>query len=210
VTVKKKVHTQVFFWLGLSIFLSMLMAEKVLAKDNWYHFELIVFEQTMANTEAFEGKLAAIKLPRKHFDLTYTTFPKSLLLINPIQFARLNTEDFYLQSSYRQLQRRKDYQPLIHTAWLQSVKSDSSSKPIIFSAPFAMNNSSPVQGYMTLERGYYLHLKVQFELEKEGLFYLIDQRRRIRLSETHYFDHPMFGVIIYVERLDIETTAIIK
>jgi len=95
VTVKKRVHTQVFFWLGLSIFLSMLMAEKVLAKDNWYHFELIVFEQTMPNTETFEGKLAAIKLPRKHFDLTYTTFPKSLLLINPIQFARLNTEDFY-------------------------------------------------------------------------------------------------------------------
>ena len=80
-TVKKRVHTQVFFWLGLSIFLSMLMAEKVLAKDNWYHFELIVFEQTMPNTETFEGKLAAIKLPRKHFDLTYTTFPKSLLLI---------------------------------------------------------------------------------------------------------------------------------
>ncbi|HIA45384.1 MAG TPA: hypothetical protein EYO51_01110 [Methylococcaceae bacterium] len=209
-TVKKSVHARVFFGLCLSIFLSMLMGKKVLAKDNWYHFELIVFEQTRANTETFAGKLTAIKLPRKHFDLTHTTFPKSLLLINPIQFARLNTDDFYLQSSYRQLLRRKDYHPLIHTAWLQSVKSDSSSKSIIFSAPFAMNNADPVQGSITLERGYYLHLKVQFELEKEGVFYLIDQRRRIRLSETHYFDHPMFGVIIYVERLDIETAAISK
>lgn len=208
--IKKDIHVRILLKFWVSVLCTLLATEKVFAKENWYHFELIVFEQTIANTETFERKLAAIKLPRKHFDLTRTEFPKSLLLNNPIQFARLNKEDFYLTSSYRQLLRRANYQPLIHTAWFQSVKSDSSSQPIIFSSPFGMNNSDPVQGYLILERGYYLHLKVQFELEKNGVFYLLNQRRRIRLSETHYFDHPMFGVIIYVERLDIATKTVIK
>jgi len=208
VKAKGVVHLQLITGFCLSILMGMLMAENVLAKENWYHFEIIVFEQDRVNSEQFEAKSTTIRLPRRKFDLTRTAYPKSLLLINPIQFSRLNRDDLQLDSVYRHLMRRKAYKPLIHTAWMQSVKSDSSSKPVVVSAPFSMRNPHPVQGYITLQRGYYLHLKVQFEFEKEGVFYLMDQRRRIRLSETHYFDHPVFGVIVYVERLAIKTTTI--
>jgi hypothetical protein len=202
------VHRRVFTGFWLSILMGMLMAENVLAKENWYHFEIIVFEQDRVNSELFEAKSSTIRFPRRKFELTRTAYPKSLLLINPIQFSRLNRDDLQLDSVYRHLVRRKAYKPLIHTAWMQSVKSDSASKPVVVSVPFSMRNSHPVQGYITLQRGYYLHLKVQFEFEKEGVFYLMDQRRRVRLSETHYFDHPVFGVIVYVERLTIKPATI--
>jgi hypothetical protein len=52
-----------------------------------------------------------------------------------------------------------------------------------------------LDGTVTLVRERFLHLDVDLVLQS---IYTLDETRRVRSGERHYFDHPMFGVIAEV------------
>lgn len=45
-------------------------------------------------------------------------------------------------------------------------------------------------------------LFVNLDLDYDG--YRLVEKRRIKLNEVHYFDHPKFGVLMQVSRLEVE------
>ena len=55
-----------------------------------------------------------------------------------------------------------------------------------------------LDGSITLLRERYLHLAVDLTLRSSGSLYRLDEARRIRSGELHYFDNPRFGVIARV------------
>ncbi len=79
---------------------------------------------------------------------------------------------------------------------------------------------SRVVGSATLWLGTYLHLDLDLEMETEILAqpfviraneagegaerFLLQQKRRVRRRQLHYFDHPKFGVIAQVSRYEPE------
>jgi hypothetical protein len=102
-----------------------------------------------------------------------------------------------LAASPRRLQRIADaldrsgaYRVLEHRAWRQTAhdRSLAIALPVIAAG-------GQLDGTVTLVRERFLHLDVDLVLES---IYTLDETRRVRSGERHYFDHPMFGVIAEV------------
>ncbi len=55
-----------------------------------------------------------------------------------------------------------------------------------------------VTGKVFFERGQYLHLGVDMVIEDGGRRYRLNEVRRVRTDEIHYFDHPAVGVLAVV------------
>nr|PZN65896.1 MAG: hypothetical protein DIU62_08250 [Pseudomonadota bacterium] len=55
-----------------------------------------------------------------------------------------------------------------------------------------------VTGKVFFERGQYLHLGVDIVVEAGGRTYRLNEVRRVKADEIHYFDHPAVGVLAVV------------
>ena len=174
------------------------------AAARWYYIELIVFEQSAPNSEIFEQIVSEIKWPRKLTELTNTRHSKAALAQLPLANARLRSQDFVLHGSNRKLLNSPNYTPVLHVAWLQSVKENKKGGPIHIIKNPGVSGYNPIDGYVRLERGDLLHLKVDLEYKKGPNYYRLNERRRIRLNEIHYLDHPKFGVIVTVKPFAIK------
>jgi len=102
-----------------------------------------------------------------------------------------------LAAAPRRLQRIADalnrsgaYRVLEHRAWRQTAHDRSRAVPLPVNAA-----GGQLDGTVTLVRERFLHLDVDLVLQS---MYALDETRRMRSGERHYFDHPMFGVIAEV------------
>ena len=58
---------------------------------------------------------------------------------------------------------------------------------------------TPLAGSIAIQRSQYLFLAVDVDYQSpEGALYPLRERRRLKFGETHYFDHPAFGLIARV------------
>ena len=90
------------------------------------------------------------------------------------------------------------YRPIAHAGWTQSAASWGARSGIpLQSLGIAVPGLS---GQVQLERGSYLHLGVALRYSPggSGPAQEINEMRRVRFNEKHYFDHPGFGVIAMV------------
>jgi len=103
------------------------------------------------------------------------------------------------------LEQSGRHRVLAHLRWQQNAEVKSSSKPV--------NIGNPAEGLDGALRFYssrYLLMDINLILRepaRTGLFgvaggdtwiYRLNEFRRIKLLETHYFDHPKFGVLVRV------------
>jgi hypothetical protein len=102
-----------------------------------------------------------------------------------------------LSASPRRLQRIADaldrsgaYRVLEHRAWRQTARDRG--RAVVLPVTAA---GGQLDGTVTLVRERFLHLDVDLVLQS---VYALDETRRVRSGERHYFDHPMFGVIAEV------------
>ena len=133
------------------------------------------------------------------------------LLMNPLHGADapqiLPPESLELDATWRRLDRLAAYEPLLLTGWSQPVWSKEA-------APSYEIDTGPnpqIHGDVTFYRQRYLHLALDInlaELEFAGGSSLerrepirIQGDRRIRIGETHFFDHPQYGVLARLIRL---------
>ena len=98
-----------------------------------------------------------------------------------------------LKESYSQLTQRKGYKPLLHTAWVQKVNKNSYGRATKIRTPNGLIN-----GFFRLQRGHLIHMVTDMEYSRNQTVYRLNEKRRFKLNETHYFDHPKFGILARV------------
>jgi hypothetical protein len=181
-------------------------AAKTSAKDN-YAVEVVVFANTGPDTSA--GEL-----------WTGEHLPPNLSgAVEPRTIAGPNSP---MNSVVDLLTASPDYRVLYHNRWVQTVGSKSATDPdhITNVQPATTTTSLPVSayinGFIRLYRTRFMILNVDLayrpansdfvatggygstESARGQTTYVIDQTRRIAKDEIHYFDHPKFGVLVYV------------
>lgn len=109
--------------------------------------------------------------------------------------ARLPAGELQLADLRARLASSGAYEPLAHVGWTQTASSWGSR------AGFRLDqlgvNVPGLSGLVYLERGTYLHLGFALRYTA-GASYALNESRRVKFYERHYYDHPAFGVIALV------------
>lgn len=127
------------------------------------------------------------------------------------RFTELSASGHRLKPVRYSLQQGGEYTVLYHRAWRQLAYSPS--RAVDYPVQAMPNDSrNSVEGAIRLVRGRYLHLDMDLLLrdnathppgyyaEGPGITpaYRLTEKRRIKSSDLHYFDHPRFGVLALV------------
>lgn len=150
-----------------------------------YDVEVIVFRNLGARDdgEQWSSETAPVGgFTREPFSQGLENLPDSQFALNGVAGA---------------LQRSGAYQVLAHRLWRQDAYDRHTAIPYLLHAD-GTGNASALDGSITLIRERYLHLAVDLFLETPGSRYRLDETRRIRSGELHYFDSPQLGVIARV------------
>lgn len=111
----------------------------------------------------------------------------------------------------KQLSENKNFRVLAYAHWSQTLDSASKGvKPVrIVSTEKA--NPPELEGAIRFSMSRYLHLDVNLlfrpasEQTSSGTMYRISEQRRVKSQETHYFDHPKFGVLVRIMPVDSDS-----
>jgi len=179
-------------------------------KHTWYSVEYIIFKINTAHEQTKEpwGK--------EPFSLPETVI--SLNTVKPSNRIKpLTANQLQLHGAYNRLNRLASYSPIKHGGWLQALNEKDTLRPI-----HVLKNSvdNELNGIITFRRGRFLHIDLDLQLSEQiksillqnpvsnhveqtpTTLYRLKQTRRIKTGDLHYFDHPKFGVIVKVEKID--------
>ena len=136
----------------------------------------------------------------------YSEFKRSL---EDSKFAK-HEDDFFLENSVSKLQNAP-YQLVYHTKWHQRVPGRNSNQTVfLYGGHTYPNGMHEFEGVVSVTRGTYLHLAVdiwhyQPDVETEASYRVpvmeLREDRRTRADKVHFFDHPSFGMLVYITRL---------
>lgn len=197
------------------IVLCCLFSTGLLADERWYQIEVIVFSQNAENTEKFEQTQSELEFPSNLAFLSRLEYSLPSLLQDPVAYARVKPEDMLLNNTYYNLRRNSNYQPLLHVSWIQPAQSNRINRGVHLGAT-DQNGAEILDGILKLQRGHYLHLIMDMEFKPDQIsstndihfsdpvIYQIKEKRRLRLNEVHYLDHPKYGVIVTIKPLQIK------
>ena len=144
------------------------------------------------------------------------------------ELVMLAEEDFGLVETYEHLERLDAYEPLMHFGWTQPTYPDEE----VEARPLSSFATPPngLEGELTLYLSRYLHLAIKLQLDESfadgpveddlesttirssfedepvnyPVRYRIDEDRIFRNGELRYFDHPRFGVLAKITRVEEE------
>ncbi len=136
---------------------------------------------------------------------------EALFLLSPPELLELSD----VKAS---LERRSTYRPLLHAAWTQQALPEDDA--LVVKLDKLADKPDNLSGEFTLYLSRFLHLVVDLEFEREGnaglpvaiewpgtesvpLTYRINEDRIFRSGETRYYDHPRFGVVAKVTRVEL-------
>ncbi|MDJ0928439.1 MAG: CsiV family protein [Gammaproteobacteria bacterium] len=134
-------------------------------------------------------------------------------------FLVLPPTEFSLDQARERLDRLDAYRPLLHAGWTQQARRRSDARPAILGVDTM--RSVGLTGEIRLYKERYLHLVVDLELADQSSYLAISdmanllpeteadrplarirESRRLRGELTQYFDHPRFGLLASVRRLE--------
>lgn len=195
-----------------------------------YSVEVIIFknaENFASGSEIFvPDPLAEVTPPGEFQELT--PLPRRT---RNYELVMLTEGEFKLAEAYGRLQRLQAYEPLMHFGWTQATYPDEErqTRPLSsFATPPA-----GLQGDLTLYLSRYLHLALNLQLDAEPAKssppvieltdyrddfyrqldstaatgptrYRIEEDRIFRNGELRYFDHPKFGALVRIARVEEE------
>ena len=171
-----------------SLLVLILCCINVYGAERLYKIELVVFSQEMPNTEVFDQTESRIAWPKK--------------VVKRASYKKVSPEYMNLHGSYVQLARAKSYQSLMHVAWVQQVNENSLSTAVQIS-----NADGTINGFFRLQRGHLVHMIADIEYSPgsyaDSVIYRLNEKRRFKLNETHYLDHPKFGIIARISPVSL-------
>lgn len=176
---------------------------------NCYQVEIIVFQNT--STTALQSETWAS--PQQMPDTT-----------NAINLSDTNNQNAYRllpRSSFNMAQQaaalrhKANYRVLSHIAWEQPLPAPNNARAVLVSA--GSNNGWNLNGIITLSRVGLINVASNLILNipvnelsapaqnttsaSQGVAsFQLRQHQRMRVNEIHYFDHPLFGMLVEVTR----------
>lgn len=262
--------------LGLSLALIVGLATSLPAaaeeKQSWYSVEVIAFlhlDSSHRDAETWQDERHLVDL--SEIDPLFDPDPYPSL-----PFQQRVPEQFSLAAAAAKLSRSANFEPLIHTAWIQPAYPRDTPRVVGFDEWFTEpgqteDHRSQISGTLSFSEGRYLHISNHFvyrqwlgeqlidplfQTDENGEFatpsaesftaapapqlklggnpwnkdeerpdqfaevpldldediaptakyqdYKLEEERRIRLNEVHYFDHPAFGILVKVERYEAQ------
>ncbi len=161
---------------------------------NVYDVEVVVFQNQMPDLEGGE-------IWRNEPDK-----PASPDMAEAVAIGQPTTPDSFLTPAADALEKSGRHHVLAHLHWQQAAEAKSVSKPVKISSPDGLLNGT-LRFYLSRYLLVDLNLSLQ-EAPSAGLFgvagqqppvvYHLSEYRRVRLLETHYFDHPKFGALVRI------------
>jgi hypothetical protein len=106
----------------------------------------------------------------------------------PVATSKLNT-------AAARLAGKAGLTVLAHVAWTQSPTAWNSR---LGASAAQLGLGNDITGKVFLERGQYLHLGLDLTVNIDGHLYRMDEVRRVKPNEIHYFDRPAVGVLAIV------------
>lgn len=159
----------------------------LLAEDDSYQIELIVFSQTMPNTEVFGQAGQQAHLPSAMTELS----------------AYKKPDITTLDDSYAALSNDPSYLPILHVSWIQPIGGDGLYAPVHIHGA-----DGKLDGFIQMQRDKGLQIMVDLGLianradeTGKSLVYRLDEKRPIKANEVYYLDHPKFGAIVKISPL---------
>ena len=174
-----------FILLKALCLLGLLSFSQISFAEQWYHVELVVFEQL---DSVSDEQAPVARVPNASFDPNTTN--------DMMQPAANKT----LTGSASRLKKSPRYQVHYHQSWKQPIKTKANAKSI------AINNSL-INGRVRLHKGTYLYATVDLQLDRvtqtddwsevggQRRHYL-KETRRVRRDKLHFFDHPHLGALL--------------
>lgn len=173
---------------GLLATLLSLFSDFLAAETGNYQIELVIFSQSWPNTEVFDQITSNIEWPSALTELS--DYPKA--------------EQMILVESVAVLSKNSTYQPILHSAWIQSVGENSSGNAV-----HIQSMDGKLNGYVQMQRGRTLQMTVDLEYSPgqtdpngEPFIYRLNEKRQLQLNDVHYLDHPKFGALIKLTVID--------
>ena len=165
-------------------------------KDTLYEVEVVVFENKHAPTggESDPAGKSAVPIPG---------------LDNAIAPIAPATGGYKLAGA-AQLEKDGRYRVMTHQRWIQPMDS----KAVVKARRISAGNE--LDGLVKVYLSRYLHADVQLMLKDETgaggerdvvRYYRLDEQRRVKNQEIHYFDHPRLGVLLRVSALEKDGTG---
>jgi hypothetical protein len=127
----------------------------------------------------------------------------------------LEDELFGLMQEWDRLVNSQAHEPLARLAWLQKDPPAERGvalrlrhgEPLEAMTATGSSEVYPVDGWVALLAGRYLHLDASFvvtEAAEDGTLrsYRLRERRRLRRDELHHLDSPRLGVLVRAQRAD--------
>lgn len=172
------------------IFLLLAAATPSYASEQLYKIEVLVFAQNGVNSELLGHNKSQIDWPAK--------------LIARDFFPSATPTNIVLYQHYQTLLTQENYLPLLHDSWQQKIAKNSLSTAVQIDNPTATLN-----GYFRIQRGNLIHLIADLEYTppSTATIYRLQQKRRFKLDETHYLDHPKLGMLVHISVLTPSKTT---
>ncbi|OGT71761.1 MAG: hypothetical protein A2W76_09795 [Gammaproteobacteria bacterium RIFCSPLOWO2_12_47_11] len=191
-----------------------------------YQVEIIIFEHLFHDAEG-EVSHVGLKIP----DLSNTVQLSSDTIGHDAAFRLLPSSMYKLGGVYSELRSSREYKPILHLAWQQPQLTQSRSKYVHIRKAdgIAQQDESDdalvkLDGVIRIRSSQFLHADVDLfyfinELSESFIsanagtldssqiqaeFVELNETRRMKLNELHYFDHPVFGMLVRVSRLSPE------
>ncbi|RKZ70219.1 MAG: hypothetical protein DRQ48_06640 [Gammaproteobacteria bacterium] len=204
---------------------SLLLLFSNLAYAKWYQVEMVVFEHLVTDNSGELWDTDGLPDYSASVELVTKTYGSSA-------FKRLPASRYKLGGVNKNLKLSSDYRPVYHVAWQQPELTKSRAKKVHIKNPEAkINGTINLRGghllHLDVDLSYFVDLTTEsvtsyteenisvagedveeIEIDEEiimsGTYAQMKETRRIKLNELHYFDHPLFGVIMRVTRLAVE------
>ncbi len=127
----------------------------------------------------------------------------------------LEDELFGLNEAWNRLRNSRNHEPLIRIAWIQKDPPAErgialrlkQGKPMTSLTPGGSVEVYPVDGWVALLAGRYLHLDanfVQTQVQEDGALrsFRLRERRRLKRDELNHLDSPRLGLLVRTQRAD--------
>ena len=152
-----------------------------------------------------------LAVPRNHTEITPTPY---LALIQGVTvflqgmahnaYRQMPDEQRALHDLVRRLENSGEFEVLQQLAWQQPVPERGNPQPI-----YVNLSNGELQGHMAVTLGRFLHTQATLWLRPTPAeptsdfagYARLDQSQRMRSGELHYFDHPLFGLLVRIDKL---------
>ncbi len=206
------------------------MSSAVAAKSRWYQVEVIVFrhvgpanpdEEIWPDLESLPDFHDAVNLfvdLPNYSEGSGSERANEVEILGPLAFESLPSRALKMSGVFRRLRTLSSYAPLLHIGWRQPGLSRSRARRVFISdKPRVQNDVATMQlevpieerveGTVQISAGRLLYVATDFVNYFGESAVRITEQRKVKLKEIHYFDHPLFGVIVQVTPYRIAAPA---